>query len=64
MPGLWHAGHHIASNMNELAHERSRIHANTVINALESHNIWRNMNELAQERSRIHANTVKSALTS
>ena len=48
--------------MNELTQERSRIHASTVIRALERHQLVSNMNELTQERNRIHVSIVISAL--
>jgi len=48
--------------MNEFTQERSRIHANIVVNALAYWKIASDMNELTQERSPIHANIVVNAL--
>ena len=59
------AAHHIASDMNELTQERSRMHANIVIKALAAHHIASDMNELTRELrelSRTNARIVMSAL--
>ena len=50
--------------MNELAQERSHIHATIVKSALVTHHIASNMNELTQGRSHIHASIVNCALVS
>ena len=54
--------HQIASDMNKLTQERSRIHASIAKSALANQEIASNMNELTQEGSRIYASIVKSAL--
>ena len=51
--------------MNELTHEKSRVHARIVITALASYQShWKEHERTHTGENRIRANTVKSALTS
>ena len=50
--------------MNELTHERSRVRANIVINALAIHHVGKNMDDFVKKSSHINGNIVTNALTS